>query len=205
MKELIKHLVNQNMQQIVNKSFLDCHCYGLHSIMLLESPEQTIRLFVADPSHELHYNFAFNDSMTVAFHPHHCNVTLHVVKGEITNITVIPNREGGLSLSAFKYSSAIVNKSPAKFKKYKLDNNFDCDTRVIAAGKSLSMSADAIHTIGVEQGKSAAWFVYEGKENKNYEAICYSNAPLHERDFSSLYRKMSNSDVIELLHLAGLI
>lgn len=80
MKELIKHLVNNHLDTIVEKSFLNCHVMGLHSIMLLESPEKTIRLFVSDGNSKLRKNTEENilkGKQTLAFHPHHCNITLH--------------------------------------------------------------------------------------------------------------------------------
>src|SRR6478752_10393471 len=100
MKHLISHLIKNYLEEIVNKSLLHCHCKGLHSIMLLESPGKTIRLFISTPQSEMYKNLpeTFNyekatgeslfhsKKMSIAFHPHHCNVTLHVINGCIFKI-----------------------------------------------------------------------------------------------------------------------
>src|ERR1700728_4215738 len=88
-KALIKHLVSQNLPIIAAKSKLHCHTRNVHSILLLDSPGQTIRLFIAVPGHELYLNDHDNTHiMSVGFHPHHCNVTLSVVLGEVGNWNV---------------------------------------------------------------------------------------------------------------------
>ena len=57
MKHLIKHLIDNHMENIISRSLKNCHCTGLHSIMLSESPEKTIRLFISDEKSEMYKNY----------------------------------------------------------------------------------------------------------------------------------------------------
>lgn len=91
MKALIKHLWKTHQEEIVAKSFLHCHVRNVHSIMFMDTPEKTIRLYIADLRNELFYNYPDNykmKQMTTAFHPHHCDLTLHCVKGSLTSWAV---------------------------------------------------------------------------------------------------------------------
>lgn len=46
MLSIIKHFVQNNYETVINKSFLNCHVHGLHSIMLHDVDGQRIRLFI---------------------------------------------------------------------------------------------------------------------------------------------------------------
>ncbi len=204
MKHLIQHLIGNNFDEIVLKSFLNCHAKGLHSIMLLDSPEKTIRLFVTDPDHELYKNNKADyhiHQMSVAFHAHHCNITIDVVKGCIAN-WIVSEGKGGILADQFKYRSAITDE----------ETNFEliekkCPLRTdeytfLNEGESAPMKANVLHTVYVPKGQVAAWLVYEGKEDKEYESLAYSNHDLTKQDFSNLYQRASTQEVLQLLNAA---
>lgn len=53
MNSLIKHLWENNRKEIISKSIKNCHVKGLHSIMLLQSKNKTIRMYISDYNSEL--------------------------------------------------------------------------------------------------------------------------------------------------------
>lgn len=208
MKHLISHLLKNNLEEIVSKSLLHCHCKGLHSIMLLESPGKTIRLFISTPESEMYKNLPEKfrqEKMSIAFHPHHCNVTLHVIEGYIVNWVPYISKAGHISnhVSKFKYHSKITEGETA-FELMEDNYIHSASCRTIAEGDKVSMSANLPHTVGVPKGKLAAWFVYEGKEDPNYEPYCWSNHDVRNQDFSELYQKPIKKQVLDLLTSVGL-
>lgn len=205
MKELIKHLLENNREEILSKSLMNCHAIGLHSIMLLESPGKTIRLFIAMPYHELWKNLPadFDENrMSIGFHPHHCNITLHCIMGRFHNWTVKEN-VWGYSVKKFEYKSKInggeFGVTPIGFP---LINS--TSQRWVYENEVVSMRANEIHTVGVEKGKVAAWFVYEGKEDPSYKPYLYSNHDIDKEGKKDLYQKMPFIDVEYLLTKAGI-
>lgn len=226
MKTLIKHLIENNLDSIVEKSFLNCHVKGLHSIMLLESPEQTIRLFVSEPSTPIAKNTKFNilerGVQTVAFHPHHCDITLHVVKGTVTNHIVEqvsiedeiyntrnPEKLKGLGyFFAKKYFFESAIRSEERTSKFKYSSTQMLrfiDSKDISEGSSLLLKATDIHTVTTYDIGTTAWFVYEGKEDPNYSPFCFNVCELSEETNPNLYKKPTVHQIRYLLEIAGLL
>lgn len=202
MKALIKHLVHEHLTEIAAKSFLDCHVRGVHSLMLLDTPEHRVRLFVATRYHELWRN----NSLTLralAAHPHHCNITLHCVKGEFFNFNYDLAAHG--TFDAYRYQSGILHgmggfvpapeELPAVF----------VSSQRVQEGEAIALPASTIHSVAIKQHQPAAWFVYEGKEDSEYSSLSYSDQPLERTVFGDLYGKVTEAHVIELLEFAGLL
>lgn len=205
MKELVEHLVRNHWDEIVAKSILNCHCKGVHSIMLLEHPEKTIRLFVADADHQLGANVpeSYSDNnMTVAFHPHHCNLTLHCIKGSFYN-WVVEESEVGPYYKKFQYHSQI-KECGIRFERLGSCALKKISDKWVEEGGSVFMPAKTIHTVACIPGKISAWLVYEGKEDKDYVPYCYSNYDVNNGDFSELYKTPTSADVEQILRMAGL-
>jgi hypothetical protein len=222
MKALIKHLLCNNINEILSKSFMNCHVIGLHSIMLLESAGKTIRLYITTPDHELWKN-EFVDlntmhpiPMPLGFHPHHCNLTLHGAYGNFSNWII---REGNkpsylksyecsqIQLRKYSYKSKIsAGEIAFDFKGFS-DMWWANDIRKISKGDTVTLLAKNIHTVTVNRGVVAAWFVYEGLEDETYESACYSNANEAEinKPNPMLYQKMFEWRLRELLHSVELI
>lgn len=178
----------------------NCHCMGLDSIMLLYSPGKTIRLFIANPNHEMDNNHVIADELplTIAFHSHHCAVTLHVIDGWIMNQVIEPIPPGhrpDASLQAYKYQSAIKD-GVCRFVPH-LIGHFIRSPRSahLSAENTAFMAAHEIHTVGVMEGHRAAWFVFEGVEDPNYSSLCYSNADLANFDAAGMYLPMTESQI----------
>jgi hypothetical protein len=204
MKALVQHLVRENLAQIAAGSLLHCHVRGLHSIMLIDTPEQRIRLFIATKDHQLYHNTA-ETLGSLAAHPHHCNITLHCIKGGFTNLMyrqkpVLQEVE----YVAYTYQSAILT-GVGSFARAEAPSAVFVGSVDVERGDSLALAANAIHSVYITQGRETAWFVYEGREDKNYSSLSYSDQPLDKTSFEGLYFPMPEETVISLLTSVGLL
>lgn len=213
---LIRHYWNNNREEILDNSYLNCHVKGLHSIMLSNIEGKRIRLYITEYGNELVNNYNFKDRYgltienkitTLGFHAHHCNLTLVVLKGNIYNTILNSNRiydaptiDNLLKLNIYEYISKIL-KGKINFKLLKKDNYYLVENSFkFKKGSSISLNANVIHTIGLSEEKSkSAWLVLEGKEDKNYNPIIYSNQELDKINTQNLYIKPTEVQIYELL------
>jgi len=196
-----------NIDEIVSKSLLNCHCKGLHSVMLLESPGKTIRLYVADKDHELWKNGLEgiqSKQMTIGYHAHHCNITIECVQGEVVNDEIIEHIDGNWLFDKYMYQSAIRN-GKGGFEKLGKSTFKQGALKVLKKDRSAYLPAQSIHTVFVNRGCDAAWLVYEGLENDNYVPYCYSTKELESETFDGLYLKPTENDIKILLKQSRLI
>ena len=207
MKELIRHLWENNHDEILNKSLLDCHCKGLHSIMLLESPGKTIRLYIAEENHEMYKNFPqyvrSGNGMTIGFHPHHCDLTLHCIVGSFLNWRVA-EAKFGMEIDKYEYHSAI-KEGETNFVKLGTTHVYTASETTAPSGTSIFLPANYIHTVACPEGMFCAWLVYEGKEDPNYKSYCYSNADMSKENFNGLYNKPTEEQIELLLKRCNLL
>jgi len=207
MKEFVKFLIDTHLEEIVSKSLLNCHCEGLHSIMLLDQPEKRVRLFIAMPGNVLCKNGYPEESNfrgSVAFHSHHCDITLHVIKGFLMNLTIKPAAMGLHILKRWKFSSGITG-DQIRFTPDRSMRVYLSPADRMHPGSVAVMRANEIHTVATNKNQLTAWFVYEGKEDPNYDSYCYTNTELDKEDFSHLYKKPNEQQVLDLLSAAGLL
>lgn len=201
MKQLIQHLLRTNREEIVQKSLLNCHVKGLHSIMLLDCPEKTIRMYIADAHHYLHKNFNSPDSLS--FHPHHCELTLHCIYGEFTNVVMsLQNDITGNDCTEYDrwiYNSQISSGLPIGFVKEGSDILRFREKQLVKFGNSVFMPASQIHTVAVEEHQKAAWLVYEGKEWSGYIPYAWSNCDMRNVSGDGLYVKPDFENIVNLL------
>lgn len=207
MKQLIKHLWNNNREEIISKSLLNCHVEGVHSIMLSECPGKTIRLYVAQIGNKLNDNFPEKQGttpMSVGFHPHHCNLTLHCIQGELLNWIITPRSYGPLRLTHFEYQSKIT-KGELLFKEIGEQDFIGTSAYTLKPGGVAQMKASDIHTVACSSEYLSAWLVYEGKEDPDYKSYCWSNCDPNLIDTSNLYQPCHELEIIGLLEQCNLM
>lgn len=214
MKHLVKHLLQNNLNEILSKSLLNCHAIGLHSIMLLDSPGKTIRLFIAVEGNELYRNGKENTytdrPMSVGFHSHHCNLTLYCIKGQFIN-WVVEKHDGTdpvnwsdlVQTEAYEYKSLIKQGELQFIHKHKQTLK-TVYMQQIEAGNSVHLKANELHTVICKKDQISAWFVFEGKEDPNYDSTLYTNTNPNEQDNTQLYHTMGKNDLFHLLKLVDL-
>lgn len=185
----IKQVKECDLKTIAKQSFINCHCFGLHSIMFDDTPGARIRCFYADSSHDMYMNSGIAESrMSVAYHSHHCDVTLLPVFGNVYNVRPVAFERTGVKLLAFEYKSAILNDAGSFVRKPEEDCYAISDLEKMTG--PVVMAAHLVHSVYVPFMQEAAWYVFEGKEDAGYRNVSWSNWDLSEFDFSRLYKPM---------------
>lgn len=200
MEQLITHLLENNLEEIKKKSLLNCHCIGLHSIMLLEAPGKTIRLYITEENHQLYKNgMDYINEQSIAYHPHHCNLTIHCVYGSLVNITVQESHNDNAPLfNKYLYKSEISD-GEMKFHPQGEARIEHLGFKTVGKGESITMKAKDIHTVFCSKGTINAWLVYEGKEDETYNPICYTKKDLNNESSEGLYIPMNENQIRTLL------
>lgn len=195
------------MNVLLEKSLINCHCYGLDSLVLKDADDTggMVRIFVARPEHELWKNHpdtaeAEGEALSIALHPHHCDVTLMPLVGDVYNVTVDDgdiqrNRlradiQGDLrALYFYRYVSPITH-GAGRFEPINPDPiEVWLEARKLRG--PLFLRSPWRHTIYVPKGETAAWVVCEGAEDELYRPMVLSDALLEEYDFTGTNAPMT--------------
>lgn len=200
-KSFLFHHLERARRGEITSAFANCHCKGLFSIMLHDEPGNRVRMFIASTEHEL---ITADGRPSLAVHPHRTDICLTRIYGQVTNHVLRPVRYdashlGGQIYKECSYSSGIDEES-ALTETGTLGRLVEVLRDVV--GDCTSLRAEALHTVTVERGRSAAWLVFEGAPNKTYKPYCWSLAP-DEFDPRSLYVPIDPNDVPVLI--AGVI
>lgn len=205
MKELIKHWIHNNMDEIVANSRKHCHAKNVHSIVFVNKPGQRVRLFYAECDHDLwknHPDLYTNESMSVGFHAHHCDLTIYALSKNVFNWNV-ETIEGLFDYDLFgvkKYKYESHLNGQGRFKYIDNDAVVTQEYTRLNTKEVLYLPANQLHTIYVPRGERAGWFVFEGKEDPNYDSVCYSNTDLSKFEFDDYYKPMTEQDVINAIN-----
>ncbi len=206
MKTLVKALVETRMDLIVKRSLGNCHCKGVNSIVLCEEEEGMVRLFVTDKNHDLHTpsNDFSKMEAPVAFHPHHCAITLMQVYGDMVNWTIGHDCDG-VEMMKFRYKSGLNKDNDASFDPLNVEKMKTIEMLPLLEGDSCHMCPFDINTVFVPRRNTSAWFVFEGYEDKDYVPDCYSVYDIASTDYSELYTPMTEGKIRKLLRGVGLL
>lgn len=188
---------------MVERSLINSHCVGMDSIVFTAAPRM-LRVFIARREHELWRNGSQGmrglQAMSVAFHPHHCDVTLIPIFGKVYNITPGIGDVGLGSLQAFHYQSPIGAHEGKFVPVQRVAPRF---ARASTLRFPTYMPASQLHTVYVPKGEAAAWWVFEGAEDEQYDGVVYSNAALETFDFSTINLPMTHERLREDLAMIG--
>lgn len=198
---LVHHLWRCNREEIVANSLANCHVPGLHSLVLLNRPTHRIRMFVATKFHQLYANTGAGP-LSLGFHPHHCDITLERVAGELENLTLSEDMAGvavTARLSTFRFRSKILGHDPGFEPVSGPEWYWIEPTSLDHESPTLELRAADRHSVWVRKGGQAAWLVYEGAEDANFQPLCYSNQDLTRFDFKNLYEPMDERWVVNTL------
>lgn len=207
---MIRALLRHHAQRIEQRAaaglpfnaLRNCHVEGLSSIMLYDEPANRVRLFYAERDHALWRNdIPHGLDMSVAVHPHHCDITLALVFGRVRNDTfwAVPSHAAGhhkceyVSGVQWPGESALIDTGERALL------SLVGSTWLYPQGESLH--ATTLHTIYVPRGETAAWIVIEGRENPDYAPVCYTRNLRF--DPSNLYQPMPADHAAKLLRDAA--
>lgn len=176
------HLARARRGAIPSKAAIrHCHASGLHSVMLHDEAENRIRMFFADKDHQLAWDERGKTPMPLAVHSHHCDVTLVGIFGGAKTLHFqLGQADGGYAVTKCRFESAITGDGHGKLTSRGVTRHLWIHselTTVLQTGQHVAMPADALHTVTVPQGSDAAWLVFEGPEDPDYQSLCYTNYP----------------------------
>jgi hypothetical protein len=150
-------------------------------------------------------------NMSLSFHPHHCALTLLVVKGCIRNWIVeeVPEplvTHDMFEVNRYLYTSQITSNKGMGFELDKKGVYMrTTQSRKYYVGESVSMDASAIHTVWCPENDLVAWLVFEGEEASDYKPYSYSLSDLTTISSEGLYQPANEADIEILLHNCGLL
>lgn len=170
------------------KNLINCHVKGLHSFPIsLDKNGFYRRIFYADYNHELHIPFS------IAIHPHHVDIKITVLKGELTNIIYDKAAtEAPVLFSKFLWNSHILNGNGGfefigtEFLNHK-------SSKTYKRGDVISMKACELHTVYVEKGEVCVWLIEETVPTCEYFPINYSLHDLQNWTSDGLYIEADDS------------
>lgn len=196
--ELLQHHLDRALRGVTYNAIRHCHAHNLHSIMLHDEPGNRIRLFVAESGHNLASNNGKDHDMSLAVHPHHCDVRFVNVYGRAENrrYAIVTDGTSDGDWLEMEYRSAITSGGPGS-----LTSTGVRGTAIHLGSerldKSPSMRAEEMHTIWVPGSEEAAWLVIEGAEDGNYDSICWTLN--YSPSMYGLYETMTQAEVATLL------
>lgn len=167
------------------KNLLNCHCIGLHSFPVELSAEGMYkRIFYADTDHELW------KPVVLAIHPHHVDIKITVLEGELCN-PIYELDDEGEEFKKFLWNSHILNGNGGF--EYLGKQGLNCVSRyVYSEGKSVVMKACELHTVQVEPNSKCVWMIEESRPTCDYFPINYSKNDLEKWNTDGLYIEVSD-------------
>ncbi len=188
----------KTIEWMAERSYLNCHAVGVHSLRL----DEKVRAFIATNNHDLYKNDDRLETMSVGFHPHHCDIKMYCLAGKIKNIIRERTSEDNwdaMQFHKYEFVSGITHKE-IKFKYLGLDCLGRRHVDSLGAGKSLYLRARDIHTVFVKKYQTAIWVIEEGMEDLDYVPYCWSNCSwLNNAPFYELYKKPTIEETTSLL------
>jgi len=215
-KELLKNSLT--LEQIASKSYMNCHCKGLHSLAFVIEPF-IIRMFYVDLNNgflEQPDDFEENNELAIGYHSHRRMTSLIINKGVVYHI-LLGKLENHLKdvdsipehcikkTDEWSYQSKILKrKSKVEKLKDKVDlvrYTFD----ILRKNDSIELK-HYLHTVQYASPFSS-WFVIEREVNPSHEDKFYNNAS-EDKILNSLkntYLPMTVEKVYEILKQSDLL
>lgn len=215
-KEIVAAHIGNNLSFILANAKKNVHCKGMHSIVIKKDEETGLlwRIFITDKDHEMWKNSwseedgAWND-LSIGIHGHHCDLTLVHLAGTVDNVNFAlkdANSTGEPDeFTAYQYKSALVY-NESKFENIGKKNLFFAGYDHLEAGESVTLPAEALHTVSCRAGQVCAWMVIEeAAVNKRGDGITYSNTDLTKFSSEGMYTPMPTEEVFSLLKSIDLL
>lgn len=155
------------------KNLLNCHSIGLHSFLIYSENGLCKRIFYADKGHNM-----WKES-EIAIHPHHTDVKITVLEGEIYNLLYEVN-DNGEEFNEYKWgnnSFEYLGKEKLKL----ISNN------LYKAYDVIFMRSYELHTMKINRRKSCVWMFEEFPASCKYIPINYSKLNLLNWSPDGLY------------------
>jgi hypothetical protein len=193
---------------LMEKSLLNCHTKGLHSIILNQRRDGLLtRMFVTTEDHDLWKNHCGMMTkewhpLSVAIHPHHVDIEIYPIWGLLWNVEFKVKKNKGANpndclLDAFKWQSEILSgRGGFKWSGEKILQLQE--HRSMMWRRKYTMKSNDLHTVYVTRGQVAAWIIQEYPATSGYDGITYSNVDLTKWTSEGLYQKPTKEQIIDI-------
>lgn len=161
------------------KNLLNCHTKNVHSFPISFEDGLYRRIFYADYEHDLW------KPIEVAIHPHHVDIKITILDGELWNPIFELSNDGDVFKKYF-WDSHILN-GKGGFERIGEDKLSLVSNIKYKTGETFEMSACQMHTVQIERGKKCVWLIEERKPTCEYFPINYSKNNLEEWKTDGLY------------------
>jgi len=171
-----RHILQHHRLRAELRGLKNCHVQGLASIMLHDEPGNRMRLFYAGVDHKL-YTHPEDADAALAAHPHHCDITLVHLFGEVLHTVYHFAQHAQGPASKCRYQSAITGDGGSLEPTDEIGCLLPMSQSHLNHDGHIFSPAKDVHGIYVPRNREAAWLVMEGKEDPTYESVCYTANP----------------------------
>lgn len=167
------------------KNYLNCHTIGLHSFPIeLSNKGLFKRIFYANTNHHMW------KPIELAIHPHHVDIKITVLEGELFN-PIYELDNNGDTFKKFLWNSHILN-GKGGFEYLGKQGLKQVSNIKYSKGEMVYMKACEMHTVQIEKGKICVWLIEESMPTCDYFPINYSKNDLENWDTTGLYVECGN-------------
>lgn len=166
------------------KNILNCHTIGVHSFPISFENGLYKRIFYADINHQLW------KPIEIAIHPHHVDIKITVLEGELFN-PIYEIHENGEVVNKFQWVSHILN-GKGGFEYLGQEKIKQLSNKLYRAGETVIMKACELHTVQIKQGEICVWLIEESIPTCDYFPINYSPYDLSNWNAEGLYLEVDD-------------
>lgn len=216
-KQLLKNSLT--LEQIASKSYMNCHCKGLHSLAFITEPF-IIRMFYVDLDNgflEQSDDFTETNELAIGYHSHRRMTSLVVNKGVVYHVLLGKLEDHNYlnknnikknnieQVNEWSYRSKILE---GKSKVEKLRDKVDLISwvyHILREGESIELQ-DYLHTVQ-HASPFSSWFVIEREVNESHEDKFYNNSSEDKilESLKNTYLPMTTEKVYEILKQSDLL
>lgn len=190
-------------QLTLQKSFLNCHVRGLHSIVFDEEKDGRLtRMFIHEPGGDL--SIGMN---SIAAHCHRRDLKFTMLAGFLRNIIVINSDHVGPYAKIYDWHTPIGNPRGGNFTRVPgaVSPWIGENSYTYIKGQTFSLRGHERHTVSCTTDSYTAWLIEEGDLNPNYDSTVWSFEDLENWNSEGLYQKFTSlKQIKDLIGLAGL-
>ena len=167
------------------KNLLNCHSVGLHSFPISFENGLYKRIFYADTNHNMW------KPIELAIHPHHVDIKITVLEGELFN-QLFEVSEEGKKKKKYQWVSHILN-GKGGFQYLRRERIKQVSNNCYKEEESVIMKACELHTVQIEKDKKCVWLIEETKPTCDYFPFNYSPYDLSQWSSEGLYIEVDES------------
>lgn len=184
----LKLLVEDASDDALMMSRQHCHAHSVSSIVVRNAAGRLTRVFLAWPSHSLHWNFPGSLAYEVGIHDHKYPLSLQLIHGTVENHTYdLSGSDCATLLREFRFTQSREVGEPGVTEIGTAHLELDEITQ-LARHWEHWLDAYALHTIWCPEGAPAAWVVSEGDVIKGSTRLFTNKPPV----FNGLYMKFDS-------------